>query len=347
MFPKSRHARQPWSQAARRPTFFRPRLEGLESRCVPATYTVSNAQDSGAGSLRQAILDANSNGGSDTIQFNLPGSGLRTIYLFTSLPTITGSVVLDGASQSGYAGTPLIEINGSNLGQTEAGLAIGESTGLSNSADSSMVRALRISSFQGNGLNINAAGCLIQGNEIVRNTGIGLATYRYSGSSSLPPNAIRGNFIGIDSQGSAGQGNSTGISLEPSGGFGAASATIGGPTAGDRNVISGNGIGIDISPDGVIVQGNFIGTDPSGTLAVPNSTGVKVGYAGDVLIGGTSSGARNIISGNTHYGISYEGTGSPLPGLIQGNFIGTDVTGTMALGNGDSGIFIANRAVLV
>src|SRR5512135_798334 len=75
------------------------------------TYTVTNTNDSGAGSLRQAILDANANAGADTITFNIPGSGPFLILPLSLLPPLTGDTTLDGTTQPGYAGTPLIELS--------------------------------------------------------------------------------------------------------------------------------------------------------------------------------------------------------------------------------------------
>ena len=71
------------------------------SSLAAATFTVTNVNDSGAGSLRQAILDANANFGDDVIEFNIPGSGLHTITLSSGLPAITQPVTIDGYSQPG------------------------------------------------------------------------------------------------------------------------------------------------------------------------------------------------------------------------------------------------------
>src|SRR5438034_1619367 len=76
-------------------------LEELESRCLLSVYGVTNTADIGAGSLRQAILDANAAPGADLITFNLPGTGVQTIAPVTALPTITDSVTIDGYSQPG------------------------------------------------------------------------------------------------------------------------------------------------------------------------------------------------------------------------------------------------------
>src|SRR5437870_11674662 len=87
-------------------------LERLEERCLLAGFTVTNTNDAGPGSLRQAILDANANPGLDTIAFNLGNGGMQTIRPNSSLPTITDPVVLDGTTQPGFAGNPLIVLNG-------------------------------------------------------------------------------------------------------------------------------------------------------------------------------------------------------------------------------------------
>src|SRR5262245_45983253 len=75
------------------------------------TFTVTNTNDSGGGSLRQAILDANSNGGPDVIDFNIPGSGPYVILPLSILPPLAGGTTLDATTQPGYAGTPIIELS--------------------------------------------------------------------------------------------------------------------------------------------------------------------------------------------------------------------------------------------
>ena len=80
---------------------------------ILATYTVTNTNDSGAGSLRAAITSANASAGvADTIDFNIAGAGVKTIALASALPTIADAVIIDGASRPGFAGTPLIELHG-------------------------------------------------------------------------------------------------------------------------------------------------------------------------------------------------------------------------------------------
>lgn len=81
-------------------------------KAMMTTYTVTNTNDSGAGSLRQAMLDANTNVGDDVIEFNIGGGGAQTIDLLSDLPTLTSGLTIDGSTQPGYSGTPLIAIGG-------------------------------------------------------------------------------------------------------------------------------------------------------------------------------------------------------------------------------------------
>ena len=153
-------------------------------------------------------------------------------------------------------------------------------------------------------------------------------------------NVIAGNYIGIDVTGTSALGNGIhGVVIS------APSNTIGGTTAGARNVIFGNnqaGIRI-VSATGNIVQGNFIGTDAAGTVVLGNGTGqdargVYLSNASGNIIGGTGAGAGNLISGHNNSGVFILGSGAT-ENWVQGNFIGTDVTGTSALGN-VNGVFI-------
>jgi hypothetical protein len=179
----------------------------------------------------------------------------------------------------------------------------------------------------GNTIGGTAAGA---GNLISGNTTYGIEIFRTASG-----NLIQGNSIGTDVTGSAALPNSTGVLID---GGSAVGNTIGGTAAGAGNLISGNTVeGIAITSNGNLVQGNYVGTDASGTLPLANGIGVSIGGAANT-IGGTAAGAGNLISGNTTYGVFLSGT-SAILNRIQGNFIGTDATGTAALGNG-YGVFI-------
>ena len=283
-----------------------------------ATFTVINTNDSGPGSLRQAILDANANAGADTIDFNIPGPGPHTIQPLSALPNITDPVIIDGYTQPGASpntngpglglNTVLkIELDGSNAGAGVDGLHI--------IAGSSSVRGLVINRFS------------VSGIRLITNGG----------------NVIEGNFIGTDVSGTTDLGNGehgVGIVNSPSN-------SIGGATGEARNVISGNnqdGVTIVLTGStGNQVQGNFIGTDITGTVDLGNSrTGVVVSQGSSInIIGGTTAEARNIISGNDVRGVSIISIGLSTGNLVRGNFIGTDVTGTVDLGNALTGVVIS------
>jgi hypothetical protein len=170
-------------------------------------------------------------------------------------------------------------------------------------------------------------------------------------------NVVQGNLIGIDVTGTlALRNNNAGVAIAR----GLASGNmIGGTAVGAGNVISGNGSGVAISSAGPgnLVQGNFIGTDVTGTVGLSNggaggSPAVSVTDSPGTVIGGADADdgeldgtvrARNVISGNAATGFFGAGalTIFASPGSrVQGNFIGTDVTGAAPLGNGEAGVGI-------
>ena len=167
---------------------------------------------------------------------------------------------------------------------------------------------------------------LISGNQL---TGIWIEGTGTSG------NQVLGNYIGTNISGTDSIGHSwDGVFI----GFGA-----------EKNVISGNLIG-GSGNAGIWVQGvgtsenqvigNHIGTDVSGTDDLPNHDGVCIqGGATDNVIGGNTTGTRNLISGNSYHGISISGSGTS-KNCIVGNYIGTNISGMGALGNGAVGVII-------
>jgi titin len=147
-------------------------------------------------------------------------------------------------------------------------------------------------------------------------------------------NVVQGNFIGTDATGT--QIMETipyGILM-----LGSDGNQIGGAEPGAGNVISGSyDYGIWLTGVGNVIQGNFIGTDVTGTKALPNATGLFLQQARTNLVGGLSAGEGNLISGNLDLGVKCGADAEE--NLIAGNRIGTDVTGLLALGNSHDGVW--------
>jgi uncharacterized repeat protein (TIGR01451 family)/CSLREA domain-containing protein len=296
----------------------------------PATYVVNVADDLDFGScdafhcsLREALDEANSHPGSDMIHFNIPGAGAHTIALRSENLIATDPVTIDATTQPGFAGKPLIEINGTNA--VAGGTDKAEDGCITLDADASTLRGFVINRCGGSQTALAAA---------VRLLGVG--------------DVVQGNYIGTDLTGEATLPNAgTGIAT----GAGASSDIIGGDTALERNVISGNRDGVVVAgtslAKGSAVQGNYIGTNAEGTVALGNAQGgIRVTSRGN-LIGGTGPGEGNLISGNGTLGNAASGKGIEVPGggnRIQGNLIGTDANGTGALGNVGAGIWIEGSA---
>jgi hypothetical protein len=159
-------------------------------------------------------------------------------------------------------------------------------------------------------------------------------------------NQVLGNFIGTNAAGSATIANgSDGVEIAA----GAANNTVGGTVALARNVISGNGSnGVKIQGVGATgnkVVGNFIGTDAAGAGDLGNTDdGLEINAgAANNTVGGTVALARNVISGNGGNGVLISGSGTTA-NTVQGDFIGVAANGTTALGNGQSGVFVAELA---
>jgi hypothetical protein len=416
---------------------------------VPSTgTTVTNTNDQGPGSLRQAILNANASAGTDTITFNIPSSGPHTILPASPLPALTEPVVIDGYTQPGSSpntnditeadnAVHKIVIDGSSV--PSAGSLV---DGLCLRGGNSIVRGLVINSFTGAAVVCEGYGVnVIEGNYLgtdasglvarpcfhdveIRNVadnlvggitpdarniisgfrslgGIGGNGIRIEGSGAAR-NHIRGNFVGLASDGNTSlQSDGYGVYMynapdnsvgglqkrmrnvisgigSPSvvEGFGvfflgesavgnvtlgnfigtnaggnsvvwnnggilvvSPGATIGGAHPGAGNLISGSRfVGVSVSRDDAVVQGNFIGTDYAGTRNLGNEKGIEILGARNFTIGGKETGSGNVISGNTRCGVLIVAGEEPCSGTIKGNLIGVQADGMSALGNGGPGV---------
>ncbi len=253
------------------------------------TFTVTNTNDDGAGSLRQAILAANAAGGG-AIAFAIPGDGPHTIALATALPALTAAIAIDGYSQAGS--TQNTQIEGSN-----AVLTI-------------VLQGQGTASFAGLLLNEGAAGSVISGlvfNQFQR--GIEINTRDV---------VVQGNYIGTDATGlvvNASTRNDQGLLVSQFG----TNSYIGGTTPASRNVISGNQIGIfSFNTANLAIQGNYIGAAADGTTLLGNGIlGIQLSGTNNSLIGGSGAGEGNIIRG----GFASIDVFSANDNTIQGNAI--------------------------
>ncbi len=303
-----------------------------------ATYTVTNTDDSGAGSLRQAIEDANDNPGSDTISFNIAGGGVHTIAPESGLPEITDAVTIDGTTQPGAAcgtlvpglpassNTPhtlLIEISGMNLDPTDPfSYGLGLLT-LADTADSTTVKGLVMNGYYDDDLVYGQAGLHFSIND----------------TQTLSDITIECNYIGTDATGTAAVPNRMGIYGE--GGW-SDQITDGLTIA--NNLISGNTIqGVSIIGYGGVVtaQNNLIGTDASGMQALQNG---EVGLDIRGLIELTVQ--ANVVSANGGYGGLAVGVHDGNEGVVNNNYIGISLDGQTDLGNNGTGIYTEGDVVV-
>ena len=207
------------------------------------SLVVTNTADSGYGSLRSALLTANATPGVNAISFQIPGGGVQTINVMSPLPIITSPVSIDGTTQPGYIGTPLIQLNGS---ATAPGV-----NGLELEAGNSIVQGLAINSFGGSGVFIAGPG----------------------------GNAVQKDYLGISPDGSTPAGNHYyGVLINNS-----SSNVVGGGTGDGNvvsgNFMGGVYLGFEQAFNNV-VSGNLIGTNAAGNRAVGNlMNGIFVDYA--------------------------------------------------------------------
>lgn len=209
-----------------------------------AVFTVTNVNDSGPGSLRSALTNANATEGTNTIQFNLSGTGPFTIAPLASLPALTMPVIIDGWSQPGWTNLPLVQLNGGS---------VPGAYGLVLNSSNSLVRGLAIFGFQAGSVLIDGVGA--------------------------DGNRLQGNFFGMDSSGLNGNESTNGIVITN----GASSNLIGTDWDGTNDAAEINFIayntacGVSISSSNCIqnrIWGNAI--DRNGDRGIQLGTGPTV-----------------------------------------------------------------------
>ena len=375
--------------------------------------TTDNDSNDAICTFREAIIATNAqasyhgcvfsgSGAPTTIGFNIAGVGLQEIDITSQLPAFTKPVIVDGLSQPGascsaWPPTLRVEIRSASNGAYNG-------LGLDSGSGGSTIRGLVINGFNnhtGNNFNFNAAINIYQsnGNRVecnligtdasgtsnmanLRGVDINSSSNNIIGSdgtaksyfarnlisgnqygqvntrgNALSGNRISGNFIGTDVTGTlamSGQGAADGVNISASPGP-ATGNFIGWDGIGDpllmRNIISGfifNGAGaitMVVGAQGNRVAGNYIGTDVTGNVAIPNFFGVNLGSNSSVfgnIIGndGTqnAASARNVISGNSFTGIDINGSNGTHDNAVIGNYIGMNAAGSATLGNGQYGV---------
>jgi CSLREA domain-containing protein len=278
------------------------------AQAAPTVITVNSANDPGTGNcdaaectLREAIGKANSSAGTPTIRFVI-GSGPVTIAIASNLPTITKQMTIDGTSQPGYAGAPLVQVTGANA-TTSSGLRL--------TSSHSTVKGLVINGFSDQQLSLSGVGSTVSGNYLGTDasgttalTGGSVATVRITGSSS--GNTLSGNVIGggatsvkVENSTSDNEvtGNFIGVGADGSSNIGSAGAGVtvlgrGVDIRGNRIAFNG-GLGIDLGGDGPDANDPGDGdSGPNGRQNSPALTSVEQ-TAGGVDVSGTLDSTPN------------------------------------------------------
>ena len=274
---------------------------GDQSDAAPGNSACATA--GGACTLRAAIQEANALAGPDVIGFAI-GAGVQTINV-GNMPAITSAVTIDGTTQAGYAGTPLIVVNGG-----------GSANCINITGGGTTIRGLALVNFQGNGLEITGGG----------------------------NNVLEGNYVGLLANGTTAAGSSgSGVRLQGSSNNRIGGTTVAQRNVISGNTGKGNGGGIEIDGgSGNQIKGNFIGVDASGLNERANEgRGIALDGSTNNIIGGPEPGAGNLIAGNRATGVRLLGASDN--NLVQNNFLGVNRTVTAFIAN-DRGVQIRGSA---
>ena len=296
-------------------------IEILEGRELLTTFAVSNTADSGGGSLRQAIINSDNTAATATSPNIITFKGLvnvAQIQLQSALPAITQPVIIDGTTEASYNGAhPFVQLIGNYAGGSALGLDI--------TASGTQVKALAIDGFNAGGVlidnasnvvldhdyvginpNNNATGTDANGNVIYEGNGVYGVTIRSENGGTATSNVLSNDIVSANTY--------NGIILSG--------------TGTTKNVVSGTIIGSDNTGAAVVDDpGNALGNGQHGG----GGSGVVInGGASYNTIGGTTAAARDVILGNKSYGV-YITDGNTVHNAVEGDFIGTDITGLHAV----------------
>lgn len=311
-----------------------------------ASGTAAIANGVGASGDGEAGIHVQANDASilDNLVSGNASAGIGIFNNFTSGTVIRGNLV--GTNSTGDAAIPNgqgMSIGGAN--NTVGGSARADANVVSGNLNEGIAGGGTSNVFEGNYVGTNAAGSAalgnggpgfalfdpasdaISGNLVSGNGGDGIAIYSPDGGAD---NVIAANDIGTDATGSAAipnQGSGVDLMEDSTGN------TIGGTSAGARNIISGNaGAGIQIGYSGStsdLIEGNFIGTDDSGSPLGNGANGIQIHASGNT-IGGSASGAANVIAFNGGSGVAvYDGTGNAVSrnSIFSNGGLGIDLGG--------------------
>jgi hypothetical protein len=295
----------------------------LPAAAVGTTFGVTSNGDSGAGTLRQAIIESNNGNPNsppgqrqpNSIQMVIPVGTPQVIELVSALQPIIYPVVLNGAGVrvADTFAPPSGDVLALNLGSD--GSNINSLTVEGATAGAGLAVFSNNNTISHNTIDLNGDGVQIQGDPV---------------GGAADGNLVQGNFIGTDSAGHAHLGNAVGLVMLSKA---TGNNTIGGTTPGARNVISGNTadgvVLLDAGTNHNLLEGNFIGTDPTGAAGLGNGgDGVLImdGAGNDTFAPPGGGAIGNVISGNGGDGVVISGPGTS-GNLLQGNDIGTDAGG--------------------
>jgi CSLREA domain-containing protein len=334
------------------------------------TFVVNTNDDANDGtcdanhcSFREAVIAANAAPGLDTIAFNLPSANLSIAYKSHTQIVATQPVIVDGLTQPGCAAYPCVTLDG-ELRDAGGNFVGNAPNAIIVRAGGSTIRGLNIRRFRSHAVSLQGGDSNIVERNYIGDTvrlgfsyigngeaGVQITHEPGNAANGSDDNIVRDNLLSGNRHGvmiHAGsraiirsntivENDGFGVGIEPVFGATTTHHVIGGPSASDRNILSGNGDdntggwGIYVRDnsgqgraDHQLIQGNYIGLAADGTTALGNSRDGVTLYASHSTITG------NVISSNGHNGIIMsEATNN----VVQGNIIGADATGTQRRGN--------------